>query len=104
MPNQAQPLAHLLVEKAAAGMVGLDPFAVDDELRDSALAYVPDQFGGGFGRGFDVNLGVGEVVLFEEALRLAAIAAPRRGIEDDLHRYIMIDTGKQQQGKDESLS
>ena len=59
-----------------AGSVGLDPFAVDDELRDGALADVGDDFVRGAGSGLDVDLLVGDGVLREEAFGLAAVAAP----------------------------
>ena len=87
--DKAEPLAHLFIEKTQAGAVGLHPLAVDDELGDGALADVPNQLGSGSGCSFDVDLGVGEAVSVEEALRLAAIAAPRSGIEDDLHLFII---------------
>src|SRR5258708_7494082 len=34
----SQPFRHFLVKKSAPGHVGLHPFAIDHELRDSALA------------------------------------------------------------------
>ena len=64
------------MEEALAGFVGLDPFAVEDELGDGALAYVGDDEVGGAGGVLDVDLGVGDVVGGEEALGFAAVAAP----------------------------
>ena len=49
--GDAEELGHLVVEEAVAGAVGLDPFAVDDELRDGALAYVGEDEVGGAGGG-----------------------------------------------------
>ena len=64
------------MEKAAAGFVGLDPFAVEDELGNGALAGVGDDEVGGAGSGLDVDLFVGDVVGGEEAFCLATVAAP----------------------------
>jgi len=64
------------VEEALAWTVGLNPFAVDDELGDGTLAYVlEDEVGCARGL-LDVDLFVGDVVLVEEALGFAAVAAP----------------------------
>lgn len=72
----AEELGHLVVEEATAGTVGLDPFAVDDKLRNGALAYVGKNKVSGAGGGFDVDLLEGDVVRVEEALCFAAVAAP----------------------------
>jgi hypothetical protein len=40
--RDAEEFGHLIEEEALAGFVGLYPFAVDDELGDSTLAYVGD--------------------------------------------------------------
>jgi hypothetical protein len=55
----AQTLSHLLVQKPLTGAIGLDPFTVDHELGNGALAGAGDNFLGGAGRGFDVNLCIG---------------------------------------------
>jgi hypothetical protein len=88
---ELEELGHLAVEEALAWPVGLDPFAVDDELWDGSLAYVLDYFVSGPGAGLDIDLGVGNAVLFKEAFCFAAIAAPRRGINQNLH-LLMIST------------
>ena len=72
----AEELGHLVVEEAEAGAVGLNPFAVDDELRDGALTYVGQDEVGGAGGVFDIDLLEGDVVRVEEALCFAAVAAP----------------------------
>jgi hypothetical protein len=72
----SQALGHLFVEEALAGDVGLDPFSIDYELWDGALAGAFHDFIGGSGRGLDVDVGVGQLVLVEEALGLAAVRAP----------------------------
>jgi hypothetical protein len=74
------------VEEATAGAVGLDPFAVDDELRDGVLADVGEDFFGGAGGLLDVDFGEGDAVGFEKALGLATVTAPGGGINQDLHR------------------
>src|SRR5436305_3475565 len=86
---QAEPFRHFLIEKAFSRTVGLEPFAVDDKLRDGALAGATDDFLGGAGSGFDVDLLIGELVLVEEALGDAAVGAPEGRVEGDLHaQYI----------------
>jgi hypothetical protein len=88
---ELEELSHLAVEKALARPVRLDPFAVDDELWDGSLAYVLDYFVSGSGAGLDIDLGVGDAVLLKKALSFAAIAAPSRGIDQNLHP-LMIST------------
>ena len=79
------------VEKqAAAGGVGLEPFAVDDELGDGALAGVADDFGGGGGIGIDVDFGVRDAVGVEKLFGGATIAAPACGVNLDLHPDIVL--------------
>jgi hypothetical protein len=80
---------HFVVEEALAGAVGLDPFAVEDELGDGSLADVGDDEVGGSGSAFDIDLGVGDRVLGEEALGFAAVAAPACGVEEKFHEAIL---------------
>jgi len=84
--GQSEALRHFGVEEAAAGAVGLDPFAVDDELRDGPFSDVGEDFFGGAGGFFDVNFGVGDFVDFEEAFGLTTVTAPGSGVNEDLHR------------------
>jgi hypothetical protein len=81
----AEESGHLVVEEAAAGTVGLDPFSVDDELGDGALADVGDNLLGGAGGLFNVNFFVGDGVLIEEAFRGAAITAPGGRVNEEFH-------------------
>jgi len=74
--GDAEELSHFLVQEAAAGTVGLNPFAVEDELRDGALADLGDDLVGGAGGALDVDLGEGDGVAGEKTLGLAAVAAP----------------------------
>ena len=73
--GDTQEFGHLVVQKAFAGAIGLNPFAVNDKLRDGALAGAGHHFVGRSGRVFDVNLREGNVVFLQEALG-------RRGSQD----------------------
>ena len=83
--GDAEEFAHFLVEEAFAGAVGLDPGAVDDELRDGALSGVADDFGGGAGDGLDIDLLVGDLVLIEEALGDTAVGTPGGCVYEQVH-------------------
>ena len=85
----AEEGGHFVVEEAAAGLIGLDPFSVEDELGDGALAGVGDDVVGGAGDGFDVDLVEGDGVGGEEAFGLAAVAAPGGGVEEQFHGSIL---------------
>lgn len=88
--SYAEECGHLFVEEAAAGSVGLDPFAVEDELRDRAFAYIGENFIGCAGSGFDVDLVEWDVVLCEEAFGGTAVAAPCRGVNSQFHASILL--------------
>jgi hypothetical protein len=77
------------VEEALARAVGLDPFAVEDELRDGSLADVGDDLGGGAGGALDVDFLVGDLMGGEEAFGFAAVSAPGRGVEEEFHGSIL---------------
>src|ERR1700680_1479641 len=85
----AQPCFHLLIEKSLARTVGLDPFTVNDELRDSALSNLPDQLFRRIRRGRNVDLFICAVVLVQEAFGFAAVWAPESGINNKLHNPIL---------------
>ena len=74
--SDAEERRHFLMQKAVARAVGLNPFAVEDELRDGALAGVGDDLVGCAGSALDIDLSEGDGVAGEKALRLAAVAAP----------------------------
>ena len=74
--GNAEKRRHFFVEEAAAGAVGLNPLAVEDELGDCFLAYVFQNLICGAGGLLNIDLFVGNVVLGEEALGLAAVATP----------------------------
>jgi hypothetical protein len=85
----AEEGGHLIEEKSAAGAIGLNPLAIEDELRDGALASVGDDFGGGSRVGIDIDLAVGDGVGCEESLGLAAIATPWGGVDEQFHASIL---------------
>src|SRR5579871_714872 len=87
--GQAEAAGELVDEQAAAGTVGLEPFAVDDELGDGALADVAQDFGFGGGIGVNIDLDVGDAVGLEELLGGAAVAAPRSRVEMNRHNLIV---------------
>jgi hypothetical protein len=72
----AQALGHFVIQEAFAGAVGLDPFAVNHELRDGALTRLLDHFIGGSGRAFDIDFLERDTVLLQEAFGFAALRAP----------------------------
>jgi hypothetical protein len=58
-------------------------------LRDSSLAYVTDKLVHGAGSVLDVDLGVGDLVSFEEFFGFAAVAAPCGRIKQQRHPTII---------------
>ena len=72
----AEEFGHLVIEEAFARFIGLDPLAVENELRDGSLAGVLDDEFGGAGGVLDVDFGVGDLVGLEEALGLTTITTP----------------------------
>jgi len=81
----AEDFGHFLVEKAFAGAVGLDPSAINHELRNGSFARAANDLVCGTGRGFNVDFFERDVVLREEALGGPAVRAPEGGVEHDLH-------------------
>jgi len=90
---EPQEFGHLFVQESFARAVGLDPFAVDDELGNGALAGATDNFLGGARSGLDVDLLVRNVVPVQEALGFAAIRTPKGGINDQLHARVLMQDG-----------
>jgi len=84
------------VQEALAWTIGLNPFAINYELRDGSLAHVPDKLFCGPRSGLDIDLAIGDLVFVEESLSLAAIAAPCSGINQYMHPSI-IPWGTEQQ-------
>jgi hypothetical protein len=77
------------VQEALAWTIGLNPFAIDYELRDGSFAHVPDNLFCGPWGGLDIDLAVGDLVFIKESFSLATIAAPRGGIDQDMHPPII---------------
>lgn len=75
--REAEACRHFLVEETFSRAVGLEPFAVYDELGNGALSGAADDFLSGAGSGFDVDLLIVELVVVEEALGDAAVGAPK---------------------------
>jgi len=101
--RNTEQLGHLVVQEAFAWPIGLDPLSIQDELRNRALAGVGDDLVGGAWGGFDVDFGVGDGVLAEEALGLAAVAAPVGGIDKKLHVLIVADVRLWREGYTEGV-
>ena len=72
-----------------AGLVGLDPPSVEHKLWNGALAGMRDDGFGSARSGFDIDLGVGDAVLLEKALRLSAVAAPVGRVDQKFHVSII---------------
>src|SRR5271168_3720490 len=81
----SEELAHLVVQEAFAWTIGLNPFAIDDELRDGSFAHVPDNLFCGPWGGLDIDLAIGDLVFIEESFGLATVAAPCSGINQYMH-------------------
>ena len=87
--SHVEESGHFGMEEAVAGLIGLDPFSVEDELGNGALADVGDDLFGCAGGVLDVDFFVRDGVALEEALGLAAVAAPGRGVEEEFHGSIL---------------
>ena len=72
----AKKFRHFLVQKSVTRTVRLDPFAIEDELGDGALAGVGDDEVCRAWGGLDVDFLERDVVRGEEALGFAAVATP----------------------------
>lgn len=64
------------MQKSLARAIRLNPFAIEDELWDGALAGVGDDLVGGAGGALDIDFDEGDCVGVEKTLGLAAVAAP----------------------------
>jgi len=71
-----------------AGPVRLYPFAIDNELRNGALADVAEHLFQGSGGGADIDFRKCDGMPFEEALGFSAIPAPSRSVKDQIHHSI----------------
>ena len=87
--RNAQPDVQLIEKQAAAGAVGLKPFAVNDHLRNGALAHAPDDLIGGSRVLIDVDFRIGDAVFVKKLLRRPAVAAPGCRIHPHVHDAIL---------------
>ncbi len=83
--GNAEALVEFVVEEPATGLVGLEPFAVNDHLGDGALAYVADNFVGGGGIEIHIDFRIRNAVSFEKLLGGTAIASPCRRVNLHFH-------------------
>jgi len=75
----SKALGHLFVEEAFARTVRLDPFSINDKLRDSVLACLFHDFVGSSGSGLDVDIREGS--LRRSRKRLASRQSGHQGEE-----------------------
>ena len=76
MARDAEQFTHLGMQKSAPGAVGLHPSSIDDKLRNGPLTDLAQHFVGGSRSVFNIDIGVGDCVLFKEALGFPAVPAP----------------------------
>jgi hypothetical protein len=88
--GDAEEGGHLFVEEALARAIGLDPFAIEDKLRDGMFADVGEQLVGSTGRGVYIDLFVGDGPVVKEAFGSTAVAAPGGRIDEKFHRSILL--------------
>jgi hypothetical protein len=88
--GDAEESRHLFVEEALARAIRLDPFAVEDKLRDGMFADVGEELVSGAGRGVDIDLFVGDGPVVKKAFGSAAVAAPGGRIDEKFHRSILL--------------
>ena len=60
-------------------------------MQVGSLKKLPDDFVGGAGAALDIDLRIGDLVLFKEPFGFAAIAAPGGGIHQHMH-FLIIPT------------
>src|SRR5258708_17529018 len=65
--GDAQAFRHLIIKKTFARPIRLHPLAIDHKLRNRALAGLLDDFFGGPGSSFDVDVVKRKVVTLEKA-------------------------------------
>jgi hypothetical protein len=87
----AEQVSHLVVQKALSWPVWLNPLSIEDKLRDCAFTRVGNDLLCGARSLFDVDFGIGDRVLGEKTLRLAAVAAPVGRVDKKLHTNIVAD-------------
>jgi hypothetical protein len=87
----AEASCQFIVEETFPGAVGLEPFAINQELGDGTFARAADYLVGSAWSGFNVDLLVGNVVSGEETLCSAAVGTPQGRVEGYVHaRSLML--------------
>ena len=81
----AEPLGHFFVKESFARRVGLYPFSIDHKLRDGTFSGALDDLFCGSRSGFDIDIGIGQLMLVEKALGYTAVGTPRSGVDGQLH-------------------
>src|SRR5664279_305422 len=83
--TNAEKFRHLLVQEAFSRPVRLHPLAVDYELRDRPLSYIPYNLFCCAWRDLDIHFPKGNLMFLEKPLCHSAIGAPASGIHRQLH-------------------
>ena len=85
LSNHSKPLRHLVIEKAFAREIGLNPLSINNELGNSLFASVFDYFFDCPGSVFNIDVGVSDFVAVEETFGFSAVGAPGSGIDSNVH-------------------
>ena len=88
--RNSEPLAQLVIKQAAAGLIRLEPFAIDNELWNGTLANVANHFGRCGRVDIDVDFGERDAVHLQKIFRRPTIAAPSRRVNLNLHRVRLV--------------
>jgi len=78
-------------KEPAARLVGLEPLAVDHQLRYGPLAHVAHHLGRGGRIIVHVDFCISDAVRIEKLLGGPAIPATGRGVDLDVHGVILLD-------------
>src|SRR5579859_5633107 len=91
--RDAKAHMKLFVEQAATWLVGLEPFSIDHQLRNGALADMANNLSRGRRIGIHIDFGVFNPVVIEKLFGRPAISAPCGGINLHLHTPILLPIG-----------
>lgn len=83
----SEQFTHFFVEEPASWAIRLHPFAVYDELRNSAFAHVFDEVVGCFGCALNIHFFEWNIVLLQEVLGFTAVAAPKSSVDGYIHDF-----------------
>ncbi len=85
-----QAPVQLVDQQAAARRVGLEPLAIDHQLRNGALAHTAHYLRGRGGICVDIDFGVRNAMSVKKLLGGAAITAPGSGVNLHVHRGMIL--------------